>query len=98
MPDLKDKFEKELELCDWSMLAPHYARGVLLLVKPEIELITVAIALAEDNAQVVKQWQTSEYLRPPSDEEVTSWNKMSGEKFAKFLIVQPFVLIQKIES
>lgn len=92
--ELKKKFSEEVESCDWSMLEQHHQRGAAFLVQNSVDLFDAAVALATDDVQSVKNWQTSGELRAPKEEEVNDWAKTPHQKLAKFLIVQPFVLFQ----
>lgn len=94
MDELKKKLKEEIESCDWSMLEAHHEREALLLVEGEIPLIDAAMALAKDNVELVKYWQSKNFFRRPTEEEIKSWSEDKFNKMARFLIIQPFVLIQ----
>ncbi|MFZ9001699.1 MAG: DUF2288 family protein [Bacteriovoracaceae bacterium] len=95
MPDeLKQKLVTEIETCDWSMLSIHNKRDAIVIVESSIELVDAAVALATDDVSLVKSWQDTAQIRRPRPEEIEAWEKSPNEKLAKFLIIQPFVLIQ----
>lgn len=79
---------------NWELLAPHFARGALFLVATQLDLKTVANAMAKDDTASVTSWLEEKLLRRPSDIEVAAWSENMTEDFAIFLIVQPYVLIQ----
>lgn len=95
---LIDKFKEEVEVASWSMLEPHYERGALIVVSSEIDLFEVAIAVAEDNTAVVKDWLSKGDVRNASAEDKENWSVAPAEKIVEFLIVQPYVLVQLIKS
>ncbi|MAZ49568.1 MAG: hypothetical protein CME65_13490 [Halobacteriovoraceae bacterium] len=92
---LKEKFESEIEKCDWDMLKPHHERGAVFIVGESLELVTVAMALAEDNVSQVKIWLDNKDFYKL--EETSEFEKEPFRKFAHFLIVQPYVLVKIID-
>ena len=96
--DLADKLSKEIDSCDWSLLEPHYKRDALLVVKSGLKLAEVGVALAQDDVEKVKKWQSEESIRRPLKTEVELWEASPHTKMAQFLIIQPFVLIQILDG
>ena len=95
---LREKLLAEMDHTDWAMLKPHQARNSVLVVSPLIDLVDVGIAVASDDVDKIKSLQLSKDLRPPTPAEVVAWNQDDKQKFAKMIIVQPFVLIQLSEA
>ena len=93
---LADKLKTEVEECDWSMLDKHLEKEAVIIASPEIDLLSVGLALAQDDAESVKAWQGSNALRKPNKDDIDAWKKDPYKKFAKFIIIQPFVIIQVI--
>ena len=90
--DLREKFVSEVEECDWDMLKPHHERGAVFIVGKNIDLIDVAVALGEDKVDQVKIWlDNGDFFKL---EDTENYEKTPYEKFAKFLIVQPYVLVK----
>jgi hypothetical protein len=58
----------------------------------------VGVNVANDEVEIIKDYLSNEQLRKPSDEEVKNWEEKPHEKMAQFLIVQPYVLIKKIDN
>lgn len=76
----------------WSELAGHFARGKVIRVSTELDLIEVAAAVAEDDAAAVGQWADSGRLGPVSDAEAREWQERDAVLWA--VVVKPFVLVQ----
>ena len=38
---------------EWSVLEPHFARGDLLAVAAQLDLVAVAAAMMEDNSELI---------------------------------------------
>ncbi len=91
---LYEKLQEEIESAQWHLLKPHYTRGALYIVDQDLQIAEVALALAEDRAQQVKQWLDEGVLYPPIEDEVKLWDSQDTTLFS-FLIVQPYVLIQQ---
>ena len=94
--DLKKKLREEIEVCSWSLLDQHYQRGAVFHISQELDLVEVAVAVALDNVDTVKTWKEAGDFQTPDDYDVNKWQENPDDKVFKFLIVQPFVLIQKI--
>lgn len=98
MSDLKaiEEFKNEIDQADWSILKDHYKRGALFIISPKLKLEEVANALARDYSQIVKIWLDDKDLRIVDKAMAQSFEKNEFEKMAKFLIVQPYVIIELI--
>ena len=89
--DLRARLADEVGEAPWSMLKAHAERGGLLFVDPGIELLDVAVAVAEDRTEAVAGWMAQELLSRPTaaqmaiDDEGPQW---------RFIIVQPFVFVR----
>ncbi|MCP5464413.1 MAG: DUF2288 domain-containing protein [Deltaproteobacteria bacterium] len=94
MAALKEKFQKEFGDEEWIVMAPHYKRGALILVDDNLDIIDIAIAVAEDNSTLIQDLITSGKLKKPTPEQVSVWEKQRTR--FEFVIVQPFVLAREI--
>ena len=94
MPDLKEKLEKDVADISWKDLQPHAKRDAIIVVKQELDLPEVAVAIAEDNTASVQGWIGDRSIAKPSSQQLTAWNQ-TPEKLFVALIVQPFVVIQE---
>jgi hypothetical protein len=97
--DKPDPFEfaEQIDEASWDMLKPHHERGAVFMLSDQLNLVEVATAIAKDDVGKVKSWLESKEMRQISEEEVELWEKMDREKIVNFLIVQPYVIIQKIQ-
>lgn len=94
MEDIKSKLHSEIDETDWSMLRPHYDRGAVFIISESLDLAEVGEALATDKVDAVKAWQTSKSLGPLDEEIANKFDKDPHTKIARFLIIQPYVIIQ----
>ena len=89
---LMDKFKDEVGTVSWSWLRPHEKHGSLFLVAEKLDLIEVAVEVAEDRVAKIKAWLENGDLVRPTPDQVEEWNK-SGGLFSG-IIVKPYVFFK----
>ncbi|MEN9871979.1 MAG: hypothetical protein RLZZ171_2971 [Cyanobacteriota bacterium] len=94
MPGLKEKLQKDVADISWNELQPHAKRDAIIVIKDELELAEVAVAIAEDNTAFVQNWIENQSIAKPSSQQLTEWNQTPEKQFVA-LIVQPFVVVQE---
>lgn len=87
---IRHKLEMEIEEAGWSLIAPHFARDVLVLCGDELPLLDAAVAMALNDAATVGSWLASGALRKANDTDAMVF--ADGSPRFRFLIVAPFVL------
>jgi len=95
MSELRDKLKSELETTDWLALEPHHGREALMIVHQDLDLLDVAVSVAQDNAEDIKKWMSEKKLQRPTEEQVETWKDLREKKYI-FIIVQPFVFVQEV--
>jgi hypothetical protein len=93
---LADKFKDEIGTVSWSWLRPHEKHKTLFLVASELDLIEVAIAVAEDKTVQVKAWLDRGDLVQPTLEQVAKWERAGG--LFSGIIVKPYVFFKEAEA
>ena len=78
----------------WPELERHFARGVVIRVAPELDLVEVAAAVVEDNQEAVNQWMGSGQLAHADEESARDWTLRQPQFWA--VVSAPWVLIQEI--
>ena len=96
MPDLKERLKKDVAEISWKDLQPHAKRDAVIVVKSELDLPEVAVAIAEDNTTLVQGWIGDRSIAKPTSEQLTNWNSTLQKQFT-VLIVQPFVIVQEVD-
>ena len=94
MSSLKEKLEKDVANISWQDLQPHAKRDAIIVVKDELDLSEVAVAIAQDNTPSVQRWIGEQFISKPTSEELTHWNQTPQKQFTA-LIVQPFVIVKE---
>jgi hypothetical protein len=77
----------------WHELLPHFARGVVVRVAPELDLITVASAFRDDESERVSAWLQSGAIGRASDDDARRWTRV--EPVFRAVVVAPWVLAQE---
>jgi hypothetical protein len=92
--DLRQKLNFETAKLSWPELQRHFARGVVIVVTPELDLIEAAATFAENNRAQTEQWIRSGRLSRASDTDARRWQERSSVFWA--VVVAPWVLVQEI--
>jgi hypothetical protein len=94
-PDLRSQLEKSIDAATWEWLMPHNERDVIIWVDQSIDLLEVALAIAQDQTQAVQHWIAEQVIAKPSEVQKSRWSARDADFQFSALIVQPYVLIQE---
>jgi hypothetical protein len=91
----------EIQETDWLGLQPLLKSDAIVIVSENIDLLQAAKVAANDNTEQMNVWIESGDIKKPTCTQIKTWNfECEGEtkqatlqKF-RFIIVQPFVLVQ----
>jgi len=90
------KLRTEVMAVGWSELVPQFARGALLLLAGDRDLLEVAEAIALDDRARVEAWLASGGLRRAADEDARALAEAGASARFQCVIVQPWVLAQRL--
>jgi len=96
MVDLRKNLNKDLDIATWDMLELHLTRGALVEVHNSLDLVEVGLAVAEDKAELVKDWMAKGLIKNMGEVD-QEWKENKDLKF-KFLILSPYVLVQVLRE
>ncbi|OKH35229.1 hypothetical protein NIES2119_20855 [[Phormidium ambiguum] IAM M-71] len=94
MQDLKAELTASVDEAEWQWLLPHVVRDSLIVVTPELNIVDVGMAIANNNVSLVQNWISQELIHKPSLTQMSDWQANLSKRF-NALIVRPFVLIQE---
>ncbi|MBA1262793.1 DUF2288 domain-containing protein [Stutzerimonas sp. NM35] len=77
----------------WEELQPFFARGALLRVASDFDLIAAAQAVAEDDREKVAAWLSEGCLGRLETEQAQDWLARDPSLWA--VVVAPWVLVQE---
>ena len=78
----------------WQELQRFFAQGVVVLVKPGLDLVETALQVSLDNREAVQRWTESGEVRAVSDEQAREWLDANALMWA--VVVRPWVLVQPL--
>ncbi|MEE6250870.1 MAG: DUF2288 family protein [Bdellovibrionota bacterium] len=90
---LYEKLKTELQTVEFDALKPHVDRDALIVCRPKLDIIQIAIDLAQDNVEKIKALMASGDLKKVTKEEA---EEIPMDRKYVFIIIQPFVLVQAI--
>lgn len=79
---------------NWQELEPHFAKGVVIKVSPDLDLIEVATAVVEDNKEQVGAWMESRQIAHAIEKDAMEWGVRDPIFWA--VVTAPWVLVQEI--
>jgi len=91
--DPRARLTDEIGELNWSALVRHFARGVVVTVRADVELVDAAMCLAEDDATLLQQWIDDGRIARASDDEARDWTTRSPDFLC--IVVAPWVLVQE---
>lgn len=92
-PTLAQRLNQETGVIAWSELVRHFARGVVIRVACDLDLIDAATCLIEDDADLLKQWADNGSVRRASDDDARDWTAREPDFWC--VVTAPWVLVQE---
>ncbi len=93
---IRDRLNAETGVLSWDELAPHFARGVVLFVSSELDLITVAEKIIADDTTTVQAWMSANQVRRATDDDARDWVERTPNFWC--VVSAPWVLAQEKSS
>ena len=90
---LRAKLNGETAKVCWAEMQRHHARGVVVRVAGNLDMIDVAVAMAHDDGAVVGRWMQAGQVGKVSDEEARDW--LARDPALWSVVVAPWVLVQE---
>ena len=94
--EMRQKINMETAQIGWSELQREFARGVLVVVGPGLDLVDVALVLNRDDAAQFQAWAEAGQVRRALDEDAMAWNESQPEFWS--VVVAPWVLVQVVAA
>ena len=93
-PELLSHLNLETGRLAWAEAERHFARGVLVKVAAELDLVEVAAAMVEDDKTQFTRWLETGQVARADTEDALHWNDIQAEFWA--VVVAPWVVVQEI--
>lgn len=86
------KLLEQTALIHWDELQVHFARGALIRVADNVDLVETALSIVKNDTAAVEGLQELKQLDAPNDDDARAWADQNPEFWA--LVIAPWVLIQ----
>lgn len=93
---LRVEFIEQTAKTHWNGLQRHFARGVLIKVKPGLDLVDVAVTIAQDNKAAVERWMDQGDLAQVTVDDAKAW--LEPDPLLWTVVTAPWVLVQEISE
>lgn len=90
---LHAKLNLETAQMSWKDLERFFASGALISVGRELDLVDVAVHIANDDKETVSAWLNVGSIRKVSDAEAATWNEKEASLWT--VVVKPWILVQE---
>lgn len=90
---LRAKLNLDTARLGWVELERHFARGVVVRVRPGFDLVEAAFQIARNNTATVQAWLADGTLAQASLDDAQRWHGCRQVFWA--VVVAPFVLVQE---
>jgi len=91
---LREEFEKDRGIIEWSTLSKFFASGLVILLTDEMDIVEAAVNIGLDNTEQVKTWMDENKIVKISDDKAKAL--YDEQAFIEALVVAPWVLIKEI--
>lgn len=89
----RDALNLETGVISWSELVRHFARGVVINVSVQLDLVEAAACLARDDTDQLQRWLDSDVVRRASDDDARDWTDREPDFWC--VVTAPWVLVQE---
>jgi hypothetical protein len=93
---LRAKLNAETGRLAWKELERHFARGVVILVAAELDLVEVAFRVSRDDKAAMEAWMAQGQVRRAATEDALAWHEQQSQFWA--VVAAPWVLIQELKD
>ncbi|QAU32757.1 DUF2288 domain-containing protein [Janthinobacterium sp. 17J80-10] len=77
----------------WTAMQRFFAAGNVIVVDDALDLVEVAVQIAQDNTAAVQQWMAAGQIGQVSDAQAQSWLEADAALWT--VVVKPWVLVQQ---
>ncbi len=90
---LRKNIESESGILNWQELEKHYARGAIRIISSNVNLIDIAIYIAENNIEQISDALAAKTVTKATDSQAMQWQQQNSS--FRCVVIAPFVLIQE---
>jgi hypothetical protein len=93
---LRAKLNAETGKLSWAELERHFARGVVVKVAPDLDLVEVAVVMSRDDKSVFEAWLAQGRIARALTEDAMTWHAQQSRFWV--VVAAPWVLIQEVAA
>lgn len=93
---LRAEFNDQTAKMHWHGLQRHFARGVLFKVAPGLDLVSVAVSIAQDDKTTVEEWMKQGRLVQVAADDAKAW--LESDPLFWTVVTAPWVLVQEVDG
>ncbi len=90
---LRERLNGETARLRWKELERHFACGAVVKVAPTMDLVDVAVAMAQDDTRTIQAALDAGEMARASAEDAERWARRNQSLWA--VVVAPWVLVQE---
>jgi len=94
--DVRDLLNAQTGRLPWAELQRHFARGVVLCVAADLDLVDVAAHIVEDDSEAIAGWMQQGRLAHANLDDARRWETEQSHFWA--VVAAPWVLVQETVS
>lgn len=89
----RGELHQETARVRWQELESHFARGVVIRVAAELDLVEVATCFANDDKAMAERWMASGKIEQLGTQTAKDWSERDPVLWG--VVVAPWVLVQE---
>jgi len=94
--ELRQTLNIESGKLEWQELQIHFARGNVVVISSELDLINVSEKFVNDESKTIEKWLTDKEIWRATDDDAKRWLKAQSVFWA--VVVPPWLLVQEIKQ
>jgi len=92
--ELKARLNSETGKLEWAELQRHFARGVVVVATPGVDLVEVAARMSVDDSEQISEWLAQGKIHRADEEDARRW--VDSDPLFWAVVVAPWVVVQEI--
>lgn len=94
--EIFQKLNLETGQINWHELQRYFARGIVIIVAKDLDLVEVARQFSQNNTNALQRWLEQGLVKHAADEDARQWHQ--DEQVFWAVVTAPWVLVQAVAS
>lgn len=92
--EILSRLNSETSKTFWIELLSFFAKGMVIHVSHNLDLIEVVYQLSKDNKKQIEEWMENKLISKVTDELATTWHE--NNMLVWTVVIKPWVLVQPV--